>query len=84
MWFTRVSINNPVFATMVMVAIMVLGLFSYMRLPVEQMRYVLPGARISWVIDAPKAKGSDLARTRVVGSSDRGNFDAQAAVEARP
>jgi multidrug efflux pump subunit AcrB len=37
MWFTRVSINNPVFATMVMVAIMVLGLFSYMRLPVEQM-----------------------------------------------
>ena len=37
MWFTRVSINNPVFATMMMVAIMVLGLFSYLRLPVEQM-----------------------------------------------
>ena len=37
MWFTRVSINNPVFATMVMVAIMVLGLFSYQRLSVEQM-----------------------------------------------
>ncbi|MBL8510162.1 MAG: efflux RND transporter permease subunit, partial [Betaproteobacteria bacterium] len=37
MWFTRVSINNPVFATMVMVAIMVLGLFSYFRLPVEQL-----------------------------------------------
>jgi multidrug efflux pump subunit AcrB len=27
MWITRVSINNPVFATMVMVAITVLGLF---------------------------------------------------------
>jgi fimbrial chaperone protein len=53
------------------------------RLPVEQMRYVLPGARISWTIDAPKSKASDLARARVVGSSDRGNFDAQA-VEARP
>ena len=37
MWFTRVSINNPVFATMVMAAIMVLGLFSYQRLSVEQM-----------------------------------------------
>jgi hydrophobe/amphiphile efflux-1 (HAE1) family protein len=37
MWMTRVSINNPVFATMVMVAIAVLGLFSYARLRVEQM-----------------------------------------------
>jgi hydrophobe/amphiphile efflux-1 (HAE1) family protein len=37
MWITRVSINNPVFATMVMVAITVLGIFSYARLRVEQM-----------------------------------------------
>ena len=37
MWFTRVSINNPVFATMVMAAIMILGVFSYQRLSVEQM-----------------------------------------------
>ncbi|MCC7218779.1 MAG: efflux RND transporter permease subunit [Burkholderiales bacterium] len=37
MWITRVSINNPVFATMVMVALTVLGLFSYSRLRVEQM-----------------------------------------------
>jgi hydrophobic/amphiphilic exporter-1 (mainly G- bacteria), HAE1 family len=37
MWITRVSIDNPVFATMVMVAITVLGLFSYNRLRVEQM-----------------------------------------------
>ena len=37
MWITRVSINNPVFATMVMVALTVLGLFSYARLRVEQM-----------------------------------------------
>jgi len=37
MWITRVSINNPVFATMVMVALTVLGIFSYARLRVEQM-----------------------------------------------
>ena len=36
MWFTRVSIQNPVFATMMMVALMVLGLFSYKRLSVEE------------------------------------------------
>ncbi|MFC5498059.1 efflux RND transporter permease subunit [Caenimonas terrae] len=36
MWFTRVSLNNPVFATMVMLALVVLGLFSYQRLQVDQ------------------------------------------------
>ena len=36
MWFTRISIHNPVFATMMMAALLVLGLFSYNRLPVEQ------------------------------------------------
>ena len=42
MWMTRVAINNPVFATMVMVALCVLGLFSYQRLGVEQMPDVSP------------------------------------------
>jgi hydrophobic/amphiphilic exporter-1 (mainly G- bacteria), HAE1 family len=36
MWFTRISLKNPVFATMVMLAIVVLGLFSYQRLNVDQ------------------------------------------------
>ncbi|HEY6133688.1 MAG TPA: efflux RND transporter permease subunit [Rubrivivax sp.] len=36
MWFTRVSIQNPVMATMVMLAFVVLGLFSYQRLSVDQ------------------------------------------------
>jgi HAE1 family hydrophobic/amphiphilic exporter-1 len=36
MWFTRVSIANPVMATMVMLAFVVLGLFSYQRLSVDQ------------------------------------------------
>jgi multidrug efflux pump subunit AcrB len=37
MWITRVSIQNPVFAAMMMVALCVLGLFSYSKLGVEQM-----------------------------------------------
>ena len=36
MWFTKVSLNNPVFATMVMLAFVVLGLFSLQRLQVDQ------------------------------------------------
>ncbi len=36
MWFTRISIGNPVLATMMMVAFVVLGLFSYKRLRVDQ------------------------------------------------
>jgi multidrug efflux pump subunit AcrB len=45
MWMTRVAINNPVFAAMVMVALCVLGLFSYSKLGVEQMPDIsFPGA----------------------------------------
>ncbi len=36
MWFTKVSLRNPVFATMVMLAFVVLGIFSYQRLKVDQ------------------------------------------------
>jgi HAE1 family hydrophobic/amphiphilic exporter-1 len=36
MWFTQVSLKNPVFATMVMLAFVVLGLFSYQRLKIDQ------------------------------------------------
>jgi HAE1 family hydrophobic/amphiphilic exporter-1 len=36
MWFTRISLRNPVFATMVMMAFVVLGLFSYQRLQIDQ------------------------------------------------
>ncbi|MDR2153439.1 MAG: efflux RND transporter permease subunit [Burkholderiaceae bacterium] len=36
MWFTKVSLNNPVLATMVMLALVVLGLFSLQRLQVDQ------------------------------------------------
>lgn len=36
MWFTRVSLQNPVFATMVMLALVVLGVFSYQQLKIDQ------------------------------------------------
>ena len=37
MWMTRTSINQPVFTTMVMLGLLVLGVASYILLPVEQM-----------------------------------------------
>jgi hydrophobic/amphiphilic exporter-1 (mainly G- bacteria), HAE1 family len=36
MWFTRISIKNPVLATMMMLAFVVLGIFAYQRLQVDQ------------------------------------------------
>ena len=36
MWFTRISLHNPVLATMMMLALVVLGLFSMQRLKVDQ------------------------------------------------
>jgi HAE1 family hydrophobic/amphiphilic exporter-1 len=36
MWFTKVSLQNPVFATMVMLVFVVMGLFSFQRLKVDQ------------------------------------------------
>ena len=65
MWITRVSIKNPVFATMVMVGIVVLGLFSYARLGVEQMPDVkLPFANIITVYPgaSPEAVENDVSR----------------------
>lgn len=36
MWLTRVSINNPVFASMIMLALMVIGLLATFRMKVEE------------------------------------------------
>ncbi|MGV8891389.1 MAG: efflux RND transporter permease subunit [Burkholderiaceae bacterium] len=65
MWFTRISIGNPVLATMMMLAFVVLGLFSYDRLRVDQFPNVTfpvvviqtdyPGA-------SPETVESDLTR----------------------
>jgi hydrophobic/amphiphilic exporter-1 (mainly G- bacteria), HAE1 family len=44
-WITKTSIGQPVFATMVMAALVVTGIFSYTRLPVENM----PDVSNPWV-----------------------------------
>src|SRR5690348_16117700 len=65
MWITRTSIENPVFATMVMVAITVLGLFSYRELKVEQMPDVaLPFVSIQTLYPgaAPEAVEADVTK----------------------
>ncbi len=65
MFLTRISVSQPVFATMVMLALVVLGYFSYQRMPVEQfpnidfpvvvVQTVYPGA-------APETVENDVTR----------------------
>jgi hydrophobic/amphiphilic exporter-1 (mainly G- bacteria), HAE1 family len=65
MWITRVSINNPVFATMVMVAILVLGVASYNRLAVEQMPdidFPVAVVFVSYPGASPEAVETDLTK----------------------
>jgi hydrophobe/amphiphile efflux-1 (HAE1) family protein len=65
MWITKVSINNPVFATMVMVALLVLGLFSYRDLGLEQMPDIqFPGVFIQVIYPgaSPEAVENDLTK----------------------
>jgi len=65
MWFTRVSIKNPVFATMMMAAFLVLGLFSYFRLPVEQfpdVNFPVVVVQTEYPGAAPETVESDLTR----------------------
>jgi multidrug efflux pump subunit AcrB len=65
MWITRVSINHPVFATMVMVGLTVLGLFSYARLGVEPMPDVSPPGVMVWINypgASPEQVENDLAK----------------------
>jgi len=63
MILTRISVNQPVFATMIMVAIFVIGLFSYQRLPIEQLPDVdFPVVAVvtSYPGAAPEAVESDI------------------------
>ncbi len=65
MWMTRVSINHPVFATMVMVALTVLGLFSYAKLGVEPMPDISPPGVQIWINypgASPEQVENDLAK----------------------
>ncbi len=70
MWFTRVSINNPVFATMVMAALCVLGLFSYSQLRVERLPDISPPivfVSVGYPGASPEAIETELTRPIELG-----------------
>jgi multidrug efflux pump subunit AcrB len=70
MWITKVSIQNPVFATMVMVALLVLGLFSYARLGVEQMPDIsFPGAFIDVAYPGASPEAAEREISKVIEES---------------
>ncbi|RZU46909.1 HAE1 family hydrophobic/amphiphilic exporter-1 [Fluviicoccus keumensis] len=65
MWLTRISVNNPVFAAMMMLALMVVGLFAYRDVGVEE----FPNVEFPFVIvtvdypgASPEVVESDLTR----------------------
>ncbi|HWH82287.1 MAG TPA: efflux RND transporter permease subunit [Burkholderiaceae bacterium] len=70
MWFTRVSINNPVFATMIMAALCVLGLFSYSQLRVERLPDISPPivfVSVAYPGASPAAIETELTRPIELG-----------------
>src|SRR3954470_22738574 len=65
MWMTRVAISHPVFATMVMFALTVLGIVSYQRLRVEAMPDVRPPfvqIRVDYPGASPEQMENDVAK----------------------
>ncbi|WP_151448470.1 efflux RND transporter permease subunit [Lacisediminimonas profundi] len=65
MWFTRISIGNPVLATMMMLAFVVLGLFSYERLRVDQypdVTFPVVVVQTNYPGAAPETVESDVTR----------------------
>ena len=65
MWITKTSINQPVFATMVMLALMLLGIISYSRLGVEQMPDIqVPGVwmQVRYPGASPEQVEADLMK----------------------
>src|SRR4029079_5141085 len=65
MWFTRVSIANPVLATMAMAALCVLGLFSYSQLRVERLPDIQPPlvfVSVAYPGASPDAVETELTR----------------------
>ena len=75
MWITKTSINQPVFATMVMLALVVLGAYSYRLLPVEQMPEItIPNAfvTVNYPGASPEAIENDVIKPieNVINSVD--------------
>ncbi|WP_254656125.1 efflux RND transporter permease subunit [Ketogulonicigenium vulgare] len=65
MFLTRVSVSQPVFAAMVMVGIMVLGIFSFNRLAVEQfpdIDFPVVAAVVTYQGASPEAVETDIIK----------------------
>ncbi|ARO14770.1 hydrophobic/amphiphilic exporter-1 [Ketogulonicigenium robustum] len=65
MFLTRISVNQPVFAAMVMIGIMVLGAFSFNRLAVEQfpdIDFPVVATVVTYQGASPEAVESDLIK----------------------
>ena len=65
MFLTRISVGQPVFAAMVMVAITVLGLFSFQRLPIEQfpdIDFPVVAVVVAYPGASPEAVETDLVK----------------------
>ncbi|WP_378212578.1 efflux RND transporter permease subunit [Aquicoccus sp. G2-2] len=63
MFLTRISVNAPVFATMIMAALLVIGSYSFTRLPIEQLPDVdfpVVAVVVSYPGAAPEAVESDI------------------------
>ncbi len=65
MFLTRISVNQPVFATMIMVALMVVGVYSFQRLPIEQLPDVdfpVVAVVVSYPGASPEAVENDIIK----------------------
>lgn len=65
MFLTRISVSQPVFATMLMVAMLVIGAFSYSRLPVEQLPdidFPVVAVVVSYPGATPEAVENDVVK----------------------
>ena len=65
MFLTKISVNHPVFTTMIMVALLVFGVYSYQRLPIEQMPdidFPVVAVVVSYPGASPEAVESDVVK----------------------
>ncbi|MCB2000640.1 MAG: efflux RND transporter permease subunit [Rhodoferax sp.] len=65
MFLTRISVNQPVFATMIMVALMVFGIYSFQRLPIENLPDVdfpVVAVVVSYPGASPEAVENDVIK----------------------
>jgi len=65
MWLTRVSVQNPYFAAVLMLLLTVLGLFAWRNLPVEEfpdIRFPVAVVSTSYQGASPEVVESDVTR----------------------